>query len=133
MVSRMLGVAPTIADSIIEQLSKPCDKAVAAGEGLKPKARTAFWLIACNVIVNSISRLCCFLIVTFSVTRQQQQVRAATCAARRCNSLLGHMLAWQRVVCCCCVWSSRRPSAAAEAAAASIGSGLMLPESITQG
>jgi hypothetical protein len=33
MVSRMLGVAPTIADSIIEQLSKPCDKAVEAGEG----------------------------------------------------------------------------------------------------
>ena len=31
MVSRMLGVAPTIADAIIDQLSRPSDKAVAAG------------------------------------------------------------------------------------------------------
>lgn len=31
MVSRMLGVAPTIADAIIDQLSRPTDKAVAAG------------------------------------------------------------------------------------------------------
>jgi len=32
MVSRMLGVAPTIADAIIDQLSRPTDKATAAGE-----------------------------------------------------------------------------------------------------
>lgn len=31
MVSRMLGVAPTIADAIIDQLAKPADKATAAG------------------------------------------------------------------------------------------------------
>jgi hypothetical protein len=31
MVSRMLGVAPTIADAIVEQLAKPRDKAVDAG------------------------------------------------------------------------------------------------------
>jgi lycopene beta-cyclase len=31
MVSRMLGVAPTIADAIVDQLSRPSDKAVAAG------------------------------------------------------------------------------------------------------
>lgn len=31
MVSRMLGVAPTIADAIIDQLAKPSDKATAAG------------------------------------------------------------------------------------------------------
>ncbi|WIA14534.1 hypothetical protein OEZ85_003051 [Tetradesmus obliquus] len=36
MVSRMLGVAPTIADAIVEQLSKPRDKAVDAGASGRP-------------------------------------------------------------------------------------------------
>jgi lycopene beta-cyclase len=33
MVSRMLGVAPTIADAIVDQLSRASDKAKDAGEG----------------------------------------------------------------------------------------------------
>jgi hypothetical protein len=41
MVSRMLGVAPTIADAIVDQLSRPSDKAVAAGEAVQSGRCTA--------------------------------------------------------------------------------------------
>lgn len=39
MVSRMLGVAPTIADAIIDQLSRPTDKATAAGAPARPSSK----------------------------------------------------------------------------------------------
>ena len=33
MMARMLGMAPTVADAIVEQLSRPADKANQSGEG----------------------------------------------------------------------------------------------------
>jgi hypothetical protein len=57
-VSRMLGVAPTIADSIIEQLSKPCDKAVDAGEGRRQHStRNGVWLFDCMTCATTVAGL----------------------------------------------------------------------------
>jgi hypothetical protein len=48
MVSRMLGVAPTIADAIVDQLSRPRDKASAAGAAGVPRHASRGWLAGCK-------------------------------------------------------------------------------------
>ncbi|GLI71151.1 hypothetical protein VaNZ11_016251 [Volvox africanus] len=40
MISRMLGAAPTVADAIIDQLSRPADKATNAGSALRPSSES---------------------------------------------------------------------------------------------
>ncbi|GLC47197.1 hypothetical protein PLESTB_001621900 [Pleodorina starrii] len=40
MVSRVMGAAPTVADAIIDQLSKPADKATDAGASLRPSSES---------------------------------------------------------------------------------------------
>lgn len=49
MVSRMLGVAPTIADAIIDQLAKPADKAEAAGATARPGSEAEASAMAAGV------------------------------------------------------------------------------------
>ncbi|KAG2430978.1 hypothetical protein HYH02_013511 [Chlamydomonas schloesseri] len=38
MISRMMGAAPTVADAIVDQLSRPADKATDAGAALRPSS-----------------------------------------------------------------------------------------------
>ncbi len=45
MMSRMLGAAPTVADAIIDQLSRPADKATNAGGWKGACVLRGCWLI----------------------------------------------------------------------------------------
>eukprot|EP00878_Enallax_costatus_P018860 GHUV01019880.1.p1 GENE.GHUV01019880.1~~GHUV01019880.1.p1 ORF type:complete len:433 (+),score=152.84 GHUV01019880.1:416-1714(+) len=49
MVSRMLGVAPTIADAIVDQLAKPTDKATATGAVAPPTTESEAAAMAAGV------------------------------------------------------------------------------------
>lgn len=49
MVSRMLGAAPTVADAIIDQLARPTDKAVDAGNPRQPSSEEVAEAMASNV------------------------------------------------------------------------------------